>query len=103
MSYNQYQRNFSNEEFLQSVFILLKRKVLDIYVLTQKEQTIDIISERYKKTSEVLEALSLMQSMIDFNQPAAKEISDYYLLLETAIFEGNNSNPSLLLGVAEKL
>lgn len=103
MSYNSYQKNFSSEEFLKTSFILLKRKLLDIYELTQKEQSVEIISERYKKTSDVLQALALMQSMIDFSQPNAKELSDYYLLLEQSVFEGNHSNPALLLGIAESL
>lgn len=94
-----YEQNFSSEEFLNMTFILLKKKVNEIYKLTQEEQTNSIIKKRYEKTSEVLEALRLMSTMIDFNSNNAIDLSNHYLNLQKLIFEGNHSNPSILKNI----
>lgn len=94
-----YEQNFSPEEFLNMTFILLKRKVNEIYKLTQEEQTNSIIKKRYEKTSEVLEALRLISTMIDFNSKNAIDLSNHYLNLQKLIFEGNHSNPSILKNI----
>lgn len=94
-----YEQNFSPEEFLSMTFILLKRKVNEIYRLTQEEQTSSIIKKRYEKTSEALEALKLMTTMIDFNSKEAVNLSNHYLNLQKLIFEGNHSNPSILKNI----
>lgn len=98
-----YQSNLSKEEFLTTSFLLLKRKLTKIYELTQQIQTLDVIKERFEKTSEVLEALRLMNLSIDFTSKDAYELSNYYINLQKLIFEGNNSNPNILIGLVENL
>jgi hypothetical protein len=98
-----YQANLTNEEFLTTSFVLLKRKLIKIYELTQEIQSIEILKARFEKTSEVLEALRLMNLSLDFTSKDAIELSNYYINLQKLIFEGNNSNPKILLKLIESL
>jgi hypothetical protein len=100
---NAYTGNFSNEEFLSTAFILLKKKLKVIYLLTQETQSSEIVKERYEKTSQVLEALQMLSSFLDFNKKESFELSNYYIALQQLVFKGNYSEPEILLQLSENL
>jgi hypothetical protein len=102
-THNAYIQNVSNEVFLESAFTLIRKKLNSIYELCLQEQTAKVFKERYEKTSQVLEALNLMQISLDKSAEGYEDLLELYTLLQKLVFEGNNSDPELLLKVSKML
>lgn len=88
--YNTYESNYSTEEFLDRAFILMGKKLKDICSLIDSVDYHDI-SKRYQKTSELIEAISLLQSSLDESKKEFNDLFNLYGYLIQLVFEGNNT------------
>jgi len=77
-----YENEISTHEFLNTAFILMRKKVQAIKDLNSKSKKgklpLPLLKQKFEKTSEILEALRLLISSLDFNKPESEEIASVY-------------------------
>jgi len=88
-----YEENMGNFEFLETSFILMRNKVKKLQEINLKQKRgklpLPLLKEKLENTSEILEALRLMISMLDYNNPETEEIIELYNTIGTRLSLAN--------------
>lgn len=77
-----YDQHLSPVEFLNNVFVLMRKKVRRLIEINKKSKRkklpLPLLKEKLELTTKILEALKIMLESLDYDKPEAREISDVY-------------------------
>ena len=80
-----YEQNISTTEFLNSSFILMRKKVQRLKDINLKQKRgkipLPLLKEKLENTSKILEALRILLDMLDYNNPDSNEIAEVYVII----------------------
>ena len=80
-----YENNITPLEFLDRAFILMRNKVQKIKDINSQQKRgklpLPLLKQKLEMTSQILDALRVMISQLDFNKPEASEIAEVYNII----------------------